>query len=295
MSGGTQGINQRQTHQRKGTAAAGAANGGGMSNGGQTGGPGQVPAGRPPGPPLIFRDAASAKLMLPHPLVLPSLLVLPLLLWAVAVLVGSLHNEALPDGADKRTFQHPLSDFDRYVFRVWGPLLPLAAFALRLLAGLARLPPSPPTAAGRPTPLRPGVTLAMRALVLYVAVAAVRVAVYLGHVAVQRQAELFLMSDHLLLAASMVSCLQSEMLLALSDMYKMELLRDAFLRQAAVAASLVLAALTALTVAADMYFTARWFHSPGESLASLVAGTLLFHVPVGMWLVRHANRPPGAV
>lgn len=96
----------------------------------------------------------------------------------------------------------------RYVFRVWGPLLPLAAFALRLLAGLARLPPSPPTAAGRPTPLRPGVTLAMRALVLYVAVAAVRVAVYLGHVAVQRQAELFLMSDHLLLAASMVSCLQ---------------------------------------------------------------------------------------
>lgn len=58
--------------------------------------------------------------MLPHPLVLPSLLVLPLLLWAVAVLVGSLHNEALPDGADKRTFQHPLSDFDRWAAASWA-------------------------------------------------------------------------------------------------------------------------------------------------------------------------------
>ncbi len=91
---------------------------------------------------------------------------------------------------------------------MWGPLLPLAAFALRLIAGFTRLPPSPPAAAGRPPPLRPGVTLAVRALVLYVAVAAVRIAVYLGHVAVQRQADLFLMSDHLLLAASIVSCLQ---------------------------------------------------------------------------------------
>ncbi len=69
--------------------------------------------------------------------------------------------------------------------------------------------------------------------------------------------------------------MQSEMLLALSDIYKMELLRDAFLRQAAVAASLVLAALTVLTVAADMYFTARWYHRWGWSSA---------FVDVFMWL-----------
>ncbi|KAG2499449.1 hypothetical protein HYH03_002396 [Edaphochlamys debaryana] len=276
-------------HQR--TAAGG---GGGMGNVAPLpGGPGRGPPSFPP----LFMDAATPKLMVPSRSALAALLLVPLALWGVAVAVGIAHAEPLPEGTAKGSFEHPLSWFDRHVFRVWGPLLPLAPLLVRLAALRLRLPPSP---RGSRPPLRPCPSLALQALCMYGAVIAVRLGLYLSHVAAQRHAGVFLVSDHLLLAASVVACFQAELVLCVSDVYKCEVLREADpgaggVRQVAVVAALVCSMFALVFVCGDMYCTARWFHHPAESVGALAAGAVLFQAPVGLWLWRRAHRPPGRV
>ncbi|KAG2441523.1 hypothetical protein HXX76_003145 [Chlamydomonas incerta] len=254
-------------------------------------------AGAPPPPlqwqlPLELRDAASNKLLLPSRAALYALLSLPLLLWAGAVGAGCLHWEAeLPDGASRRDFEHPLIWFDRHVFRVWGSLLPLPPLFIRIAAvRLRRRPPPGGTA------LRRRATLAVQAAQLYSIILVVRLALYAGHVALQRHAGLFLVSDHLLLAASVVACYQSELVLAFSDAYKAELLArhdpGAGVAQVAAVSALVGGVFLLVALYGDMYCTARWYHHPGENLAALGLGAAVFQLPVLVWLLRQARVAP---
>lgn len=140
----------------------------------------------------------------------------------------------------------------RAIFRAWGPLLPLLPYALRvgamLLAAAAQRFASPSSSSLRARPSTPsspspsalggaasssngrggggrgGVlpTLPLASLTAYLGASGLRVALYLGHLALQRGHGLFLMSDHIFLAASVLACLQCEMVLALSDAAKCE-------------------------------------------------------------------------
>ncbi|KAG2437742.1 hypothetical protein HYH02_011118 [Chlamydomonas schloesseri] len=266
-------------------------------------------AGAPPPPlhwqlPLELRDAASSKLLLPSRAALYALLGLPLLLWVAVVGAGCLHWEAeLPDGASKEDFEHPLIWFDRHVFRVWGPLLPLLPYLVRVAAfSLRRRRLQPQTGAAAasapaaPAPLRPAASLAVQAGLLYFVIIVVRIALYVGHVALQRGAGVYLVSDHLLLAASVVACFQSELVLCFSDAHKAELLArhdpGAGTPQVAAASGLVGAVFVLVALYGDMYCTARWYHHPGENLAALGVGGAVFQLPVLLWLVRQARFVP---
>ncbi|PNH04479.1 hypothetical protein TSOC_009347 [Tetrabaena socialis] len=269
----------------------------------------QQAAPRYPQLPPVVLDASTPKLLVPSRQALYTLLVLPYLLWGAAVLAGVLHVEPLPEGVSPRDFEHPLVWFDRHVFRVYGPLLPLAPYLVRVAAFGLRWPP--PTAALRSAaaaggaaarPLRPAPTLALPALLVYGAVIVVRIALYVCHVALERRAAvpLYLMSDHLLLAASVVACFQSELMCCLSDAFKAELLRPfdprgADARQLAAVAAMVCSAFALAFVYGDMYCTARWYHHPAESLGALAAGAVLFQLPMALWLLRRASRLPGRV
>lgn len=74
----------------------------------------------------------------------------------------------------------------------------------------------------------------------------------------------------------------------MSDVFKIEMLqpmhRSTGLRQFAVVAALVSSVFVMVAILADMYCTARWYHHPLESLVALLAGTILFQVPVMIWL-----------
>ncbi|GLC45647.1 hypothetical protein PLESTB_001790000 [Pleodorina starrii] len=248
---------------------------------------------RDPAPPPPTLQATTSKILLPCREVLYALIGLPLLLWIAVVLVGTLHAEPIPDGLTRREFEHPLTWFDVHVFRVWGPLLPLAPYLVRVAAMGLRIPSSATGAGpfGGHLRLRPGVTLPLPSLAAYLLVIAVRIALYVGHVALQRSGPqgLVLVSDHLLLAASMVACFQSELVMCLSDVYKAEVLRgvdrSAGARQLAVVVALVVSMFTMVFVYSDMYCTARWYHHPTESLSALAVGALVFQAPVVVWII----------
>ncbi len=88
---------------------------------------------------------------------------------------------------------------------------------------------------------------------------------------------------------------QSELVCCLSDIFKMELLHNGGHRFHAVVAAMVTSMLLLVFVYGDMYCTARWYHSPAESLVALAAGAVLFQGPVVAWLVRRARKPAGQV
>ncbi|KXZ50363.1 hypothetical protein GPECTOR_16g536 [Gonium pectorale] len=286
------------------------------------GGGGMAGGGLPPpeGPPHgLLLEAASNKVLLPSRGVLAALMALPLVLWLLAVGAGVLHWEAeLPDGASKREFEHPLTWFDVHVLRVWGPLLPLLPLAVRVVAMGVRPSHSPasltslassssssssssplsPAAGGAlrrpPLPLRPAASLPGACAGLYTLVIAARIGLYLAHLGLQAGAGVYLVSDHLLLAASMLACFQAELVMCASDAFKAELLRPrdprvgAGARQVAVIAAFVSSAFLLVALFGDMYATARWFHARAESLGALAAGAALFNGPVALWLWRVA-------
>ncbi|GFR44978.1 hypothetical protein Agub_g6288 [Astrephomene gubernaculifera] len=260
-----------------------------------------------PLPAALLADAASSQALLPSRTALAALLAVPLALWGCAVGAGVAAAEPLKEGAARRDFEHPLIGFDRYVFRVWGPLLPLAPYLVRIAAaaaGNAAARLFTPTSSSmrvvrgmRPAAVqqpRPGVTLPLLSLAVYGAIIAVRVLLYLGHLSFQRAVARVVVSDHLFLGASVVACFQAELLMCLSDIYKAELLRgsDPWVgaRQLTVVAAMVTSMFVLVFVYGDMYCTARWYHEPAESLGALAVGAAVFQLPVVVWMWLHGRR-----
>eukprot|EP00200_Dunaliella_tertiolecta_P003803 CAMPEP_0202338680 /NCGR_PEP_ID=MMETSP1126-20121109/855_1 /ASSEMBLY_ACC=CAM_ASM_000457 /TAXON_ID=3047 /ORGANISM="Dunaliella tertiolecta, Strain CCMP1320" /LENGTH=321 /DNA_ID=CAMNT_0048929099 /DNA_START=2432 /DNA_END=3398 /DNA_ORIENTATION=- len=136
----------------------------------------------------------------------------------------------------------------------------------------------------------PQVTLPTGCFFCYSLVAGLRMLIYGVHLALiqyaakqnnlsAKEAPSYL-SDHLLLGASVVTSLQVELICAVSDLTKMDVLGLPLvwhiLAYCAVLASLLLSCL----VSADMYFTAKLFHHPQESFVALVIGAVLLQGPL---------------
>lgn len=175
-------------------------------------------------------------------------------------------------------------------------------------------------------------TLGSEAAVVYLLVTWARLGVYgahLGGLALQQGQEHF-MSDHLMLAASLLACLQSEMVCCVSDLQKatgcvtlfgcapaaaasrpsgsakpptaaepadsrrpthqQQQPVGAVVKEAVFCAVFVLNATAFALTTLDMYHTSRYFHTPGESAVSLVAGAALFQAPVLAWLSARRRR-----
>lgn len=266
-------------------------------------------------------------MFLPSRLALWALLALPTMGWLAAVGSGIVLREARPEGAAKHVVEELLIEFDRLVFRTYGALLPFAPFVVRYSAmaiaaaatgNKALCMPAPRTAAGRvagpttgaSTGVRP--TLLHSSLLVYMAVAVLRAAIYMGHLYLQRRSSLFLASDHVLLAAAVLACLQSEMVMCLSDIIKCEVwvgaqpdmarvppplrrrvLLTSYLASAAEFATVAVMVMTMLlyvVISADMHLTARFYHSAPESWAALAGGLAMFQLPVAAWILHtHAS------
>lgn len=127
-------------------------------------------------------------------------------------------------------------------------------------------------------------TQATHAGMLYVGMIGVRIALYIGHVVLQRYQEVYLLSDHIFLAASILASFQSELVLCLSDVYKTEIIGPTPVRGFFVVVAFVVNMFLYVFVAADMYFTARFFHHVSESVFAVVAGFCLFQAPILIWL-----------
>eukprot|EP00775_Hariotina_reticulata_P004668 gene4668-4921_t len=109
--------------------------------------------------------------------------------------------------------------------------------------------------------------------------AVLRILIYLTHyhLMAQRYLEFHIVSDHIFLAATMLICLHAELLCLASDMLRT--VKDSFAaaavpgsrrlqqvqvsgRELALTALFVVATFLYLFTAADMYYTAKYFHFP---------------------------------
>ncbi|KAG7674873.1 hypothetical protein NADE_006908 [Nannochloris sp. 'desiccata'] len=85
-----------------------------------------------------------------------------------------------------------------------------------------------------------------------------------------------IMSDHVLLAATVIGGLACEMVvLHLSFAHRRHKISPLLLRGLAVTVTAL-----ALLVSAECYYTAKYFHPPGEIIAGAVFGLILFQVPL---------------
>jgi hypothetical protein len=167
-------------------------------------------------------------------------------------------------------------------------------------------------------------TLTIECLLLYSGVALGRVLAYLLHAGALKRGWLpgHVVSDHLFLAASMLACLQAEAACALSDWRRARRgggdaaaaaaaggggegsdgnsssnggskAASAVARQVALALVLLAAVVLYALTAADMYFTARYYHVPRETLLTALAVFAVFQAPVLGWLVARRVRAKG--
>ncbi|KAI7842937.1 hypothetical protein COHA_003446 [Chlorella ohadii] len=247
----------------------------------------------PQRPQLATKDAAPAALAeMPSPagahLRRASFVALACYLaWFVLILGGILAYEGEPILVKSRDL--PLHWFDK-LFRTLGSALLFALWALR--AGAARLLRWDRQAA-----------LVFVPAAIYAVQAVLRLIIYQLHVAgyiftPQRYARDNLshpphvMSDHILLASAVHGGLASEALLPLLS-WRHAGRGRAFLRAYSAAAAAL-----ALLVSAECYFTARYFHPPGEIVLAAVLGLAAFQAPLLWYAARafvqqHAQRGSG--
>ncbi|MEW5306782.1 MAG: hypothetical protein WDW36_009220 [Sanguina aurantia] len=225
------------------------------------------------------------------------LLLGPLAVWVLAVAAG-VYLCDVQRGAvvTAPRVKHPLLWFDRSIFRTIGSLLPLIFFLARQLpinrAYLMRAPgsrdPTTVTTASGTTgsspkqatpPHVPCPKMAKLCMYVHVIVILVRAALYQTHLAVQGQFGLYMMSDHILLAASVLASQQLEMLFVSGDIRNARL-SGRWRLGAYLALLLGLNVALCLCTSADMFYTARHYHHAAESVASLVGGLSLFQLPM---------------
>lgn len=85
--------------------------------------------------------------------------------------------------------------------------------------------------------------------------------------------------------------------MCLSDVFKTELLRGvdrgSGARQVLVVAGMVTSMFILVFVYGDMYCTARWYHTPAESLGALISGAAVFNGPIVGWVLHCAHQANG--
>jgi hypothetical protein len=134
--------------------------------------------------------------------VLQILLIVPLLVWFAATISGIIKNEHEP----LIRKSHPLVLFDKHVLRVYGNFIPVFTCAARLvlfqvLHGLAYVYKAQPFNIA---------TLGTQSILGVLAIGAARMALYLLHMIFRWPLGGDIMSDHVILGASMVACLLME-------------------------------------------------------------------------------------
>lgn len=202
------------------------------------------------------------------------------LAWFLLILSGMLVYEGTPVRIKSR--QLPLYWFD-VVFRTTGSMLLFGLWAVRACA--AHFLP-------RHFDLR--VNLVWVPAAIYAGQALIRGIIYQLHVAGYTHAlqqwvhadpshPPHVMSDHILLAAAVHGGLACEALMPLLNWWHIAATGrgGTFLRvYCAVAGSL------AALVSAECYFTARYFHPPGEIMSAAVLGFVLFQGPLLLYVAR---------
>mmetsp|Transcript_14537 Transcript_14537/g.25367 ORF Transcript_14537/g.25367 Transcript_14537/m.25367 type:complete len:311 (+) Transcript_14537:128-1060(+) len=235
--------------------------------------------------------------VIPSHLALWALTFGPLIVWFLSVVLGMHAFQGLHHKHGR--VDHLMMWFDAGVFRTLaGPLLPFISILLRAIS-MARLPES---LQQQMQGSRPGTwsfaahcpaTLLLRAAAVYLMIILTRMVLYTGHVAVTRSHGVdsrAYLSDHVLLGASVMACLQVEVACAVSDLVKLEYLVAPIWRGMVAAVGMMLSLMLLMFVALDMHFTARHFHMPSETAVSLAAGFLLFQAPILAWVGFQAQK-----
>lgn len=189
--------------------------------------------------------------------------------------------------------------FDRIVRKV-GPLLPLIPVSFRVLAQLW------PTIKGTSHSFKCWWRTVLEPLLLYIGISVWRIIIYRAHLAVENSSLInkfpktiredgHVVSDHIVLGASMIAILQIEAILLFQE-YKRRnnafagyqqlnnrsrLLSSKF--AVVYTAILVLATLFALTTG-DMFFTALHFHPQLQSSLAVGLGLVAFQLPSLFWV-----------
>lgn len=213
------------------------------------------------------------------------LFLFPMILWVGCIGVGlALHNPMVATPGSKPV-RHVMYWFDRRCLKPMGALLPLVVYASRLVVlytpVLFSLRREQRLALG----IKP--TLVLPCATRYMALTLLRVLLYGLHLYFMQGSKEQLFSDHILLGASIVSILHSEIFCATSDLIKLIKISTFPLQEVGMAACLICGALLMhIFVSVDMMFTAMYFHHVLESVLALVMGFFAFQVPMLYFIYR---------
>ena len=188
-----------------------------------------------------------------------ALFVLPLLFWSATVISGCLLFTSEPK-------DHFMADFDRYVFRRYGALLPFLPLLIRFSI------------------YHEDHQASISCLMAYISITATRALLYWLHLKFQGLNDGALMSDHILLASSIVATLHSEIIHGMDGLFKMELRCAGLLQESIAAMAFVLSILLFGLISLDAHFTCRYYHHPTESLLAVFLGALFFQAPLLHWI-----------
>lgn len=216
-------------------------------------------------------------------------------MWFSAVLVGIvLHRDLTAEQLSSIKNNLPMVWFDR-MLRRYGALLPFLGFAIRWWGSALATPGGSVTPASQ----------FAEAGVIYISLTVARIFVYILHVTgllhllVRERAGVgaaekrsHLLSDHLVLGASLMAIFTTELGLGVADLKRaLGTPKPEVARLTCNLTALVLTVLLTVGTSVDMFYTARYFHGAGEILWALVLGYFLFQGPLAMWLLSGPHQP----
>ncbi|KAK3286433.1 hypothetical protein CYMTET_6012 [Cymbomonas tetramitiformis] len=198
-----------------------------------------------------------------------------LFVWFVAILGGCVGNLQDPEIIPRKV-KHRLIGFDKIV-RKYGPAIPLVLAALRLLIALLEREGDPRRANNGVATYQSPWRHHAHVVCLYFLIAIGRLVVYLSCLVLLPH----VMADHIFLGASMHAVLSGEIAYLVYDIMlsskNCRADRDCLIIRFSL---LVLSTSIASLLAADMFYTARYFHTVSEVGIGLVGGLILFQLPV---------------
>lgn len=198
-----------------------------------------------------------------------------LFVWFVTIFVGCVGNLQDPEIIPRKV-KHRLIGFDKIV-RSYGPAIPLVLAAMRLLVALLEREGDPRRANNKVATSQSPWRHHAHVVCLYFLIAMGRLVVYLSCLVLFPH----VMADHIFLGASMHAVLSAEIAYLVQDFmfssknHRAD--RDCLIIRFSL---LVLTISITFLLAADMFYTARYFHTVNEVGIGLVCGLMLFQLPV---------------